>query len=112
MTDHSELLVKARDLAIRVEDDLYPGGDEAAQTINILVDVVGAQRRVIEAYYKADSECAAACKTCDEAIEDVLYAVMRTHSCDEESAVWIGLRAARKLAQVAVENREKAKGGA
>lgn len=132
MTEHSQPLKEARELADHL-NQTRPGSNpiphDGARMLRILADLVEQQNRSITEYavafgvYKAaadglgdmqqfltrmataavNAELRAACVTCGKAIEDVLYAVMRTHPNDNDSAVWIGLRAAGHLASRAVK---------
>lgn len=85
MNEHSKLLEDARGWA-----SIDASTDRKA-ILRTLADLVEWQDAVI-------AETVGACKTCDEAIKDTLYAVMRINPSPAEPPVWIELRAAGHLA--------------
>lgn len=127
MTDHNELLETARNLATDVEQHLSEDG--VAQMIRDLVNLVEKYdreqpellatlercettiRNVVRECDQSTAELAAACKTCDEALEEILYWPVALRETDTDTEHWAKFRAARKLAQVAVANYEKAEDG-
>jgi len=97
---HDELLKDARELASEC-----PASNRGAAMLLALSNVV-------EAYDKAESEAVAACRTCDEAITELIARLdYPAPYSGPMKAPWINLRTAGHLAKRAAENWDKAKGG-
>lgn len=121
MTDHSELLKGIRELARTIASGeycrIYCVTDAAK--LRTLADIVEARdkrdavlegriERYLETKLLTFDELLAACRTCEEAIKNVLA----YPEAPRDTLYWINLRAARHLAKRAVEEYDKTKGGA